>query len=147
MECQGSGGLIMKRLAKYVAENGVEHSSSLVGNNSIPVLGKKLGVKIGPCLSEYITRYGYLIFSSVELYGVTGRQGLESDMVKQTEYLNKYFSKTCGYIALENQGDGDYYLVNSRDQVFEYDSETDKLTDLHLGLEDYILKRFKDVEN
>lgn len=81
----------MKRLAKYVAENGVEHSSSLVGNNSIPVLGKKLGVKIGPCLSEYITRYGYLIFSSVELYGVTGRQVLESDMVKQTEYLNKYF--------------------------------------------------------
>ena len=67
-------------------------------------------------------------------------------MIKQTEYLHKYFAKTNGLIALENQVEGDYYLVNSNDQVFEFDSELYELTDTGIGLEDYILQRFKVVE-
>ena len=136
----------MEKLAKYIDENGVEYSSSLIKEKDIPDIEMKLGIKMGPCLIEYLTRYGYLIFSSVELYGITGRQGLESDMVKQTEYLHKYFAKTAGLIALENQGEGDYYLANSNDRVFEYDSELDKLTDKKKGFEDYILERFKGAE-
>ena len=136
----------MEKLAKYVDENGVEYSSSLIKEMDIPDIEKKLGIKMGSCLIEYLTKYGYLIFSSVELYGITWCQGLESDMIKQTEYLHKYFAKTNGLIALENQGEGDYYLVNSNDQVFEFDSELDELTDAGIGLEDYILQRFKVVE-
>ena len=146
MERQGDGGLIMEKLVKYIDENEVEYSTSLIKEKDIPDIEKRIGIKIGPCLKEYLIKYGYLIFSSIELYGITGHQGLDSDMIKQTEYLHKYYPKTIDLIAWENQGEGDYYLVNKKDHVFEYDSELDEMKDVGIGLEDYILQRFKDVE-
>ena len=87
MERQGDGGLIMEKLVKYIDENEVEYSTSLIKEKDIPDIEKRIGIKIGPCLKEYLIKYGYLIFSSIELYGITGHQGLDSDMIKQTEYL------------------------------------------------------------
>lgn len=136
----------MEKLAEYIEGFGVEKSDSLIDKSKINEIESVCGVTIGNDLADYILNYGYLIYSSVELYGITARQGAESDMVTQTLYLHKYFAKTRGYVALENQGEGDYYLVDSEDRVFEYDSELDELTDTKLSLEDYILSRFHEVE-
>ena len=105
MERQGDGGLIMEKLVKYIDENEVEYSTSLIKEKDIPDIEKRIGIKIGPCLKEYLIKYGYFIFSSIELYGITGHQGLDSDMIKQTEYLHKYYPKTIDLIALENQAE------------------------------------------
>lgn len=127
-------------------ENDVLQSNSLIKCEAINEVEKAVGIKLGQQLIKYITTYGYLIFESVELYGITARQGIEeSDMVKQTLYLHKYFPSTKGYIALENQGDGDYYIVDSTDTVYEFISEQDKLKNTSLKLFDYIIKRFEEV--
>lgn len=108
---------------------------------------KEVGLRFGEELTEYLLKYGYLGYEHIELYGMNSRQGLESDMVKQTLYLHKYFPVTHGYVALENQGEGDYYLVNSDDEVYEYISEQNKLFDTGMDLYQYILRRFQDANN
>ena len=66
-------------------------------------------------------------------------------MVKQTLYLHKYYPITRGFIALENQGEGDYYIVDENDNVYEYDSELEELTNKNIKVFDYILDRFVQV--
>lgn len=60
-------------------------------------------------------------------------------------YLHKYYPVTNKLIAIENQGEGDYYLVDDDDNVFEYDSEIDELINLHMKLNDYIVSRFESI--
>lgn len=135
-------------IKQFIQENDVLKSNSLIDVNTINDVENVTGIKIGKQLIEYITTYGYLIFGDVELYGITARQGIEeSDMVKQTLYLHKYFPSTKGYIALENQGDGDYYIVDSTDTVYEFISEQDKLNNTGLKLFDYIIKRFEEAKD
>ncbi len=136
----------MKKLAAYIKEHEVEYCEDRVNDEFVPKIEEVLGVKLGSFLVEYILQYGYLIYGSMELYGITKRQGLESDLIKQTEYLHKYFDKTGSFIAIENVGDGDYYLVDSSDNVFEYDSELDELIDTKKKFEDYIIGRFSEME-
>lgn len=136
----------MKKLAAYINEHEVEYCEDRVDAEFVPKIEKSLSVKLGPFTTEYILQYGYLIYGSVELYGITRRQGLESDMVKQTIYIHKYFDKTKHLIALENIGEGDYYLVDSADNVFEYDSELDELIDTKKKLENYLITRFSEME-
>lgn len=139
-----TGGLIVD-IKQFLQENDVLQSNSLIEASRVNDVEKAIGIKVGQQLIEYITTYGYLIFEDVELYGITACQGLESDLIKQTLYLHKYFPITKGYIALENQGDGDYYIVDSTDTVYEFFSEQDKLTNTGLKLFDYIVKRFEDA--
>ena len=136
----------MKKLAAYIKEHEVEYCEDRVNDEFVPKIEEVLGVKLGSFLVEYILQYGYLIYGSMELYGITKRQGLESDLIKQTEYLHKYFDKTGSFIAIENVGDGDYYLVDSSDNVFEYDSELDELIDTKKKFVDYIIVRFSEME-
>lgn len=93
-------------------------------------------------LKNYLLEYGYLGFESVEFYGVNSKQGLSSDLVKQTIYLHKYFVDTSDYIAIENYGEGDYALVDSQDRVYIFQTEDNKLTMLDKTLFEYILFRF-----
>ena len=136
----------MKKLTAYINEHEVEYCEDRVEAGFVQKIEESLNIKLGSSLTEYILQYGYLIYGSVELYGITKRQGLDSDMVKQTNYLHKYFDKTRNFIALENAGDGDYYLVDSADNVFEYDSELNELIDVKMNLEDYLISRFSEME-
>ena len=129
-------------LKKFIENNDVDFTKNLVGIDSIPAIEKEVGVSFGGELVKYIVKYGYLAFEDIEFYGINSTQNLDSDMVKQTIYLHKYFPKTAGYVALENQGDGDYYIVNSSDEVFEYNSSLGTLDTTGKKLFEYILDRF-----
>ena len=104
-----------------------------------------MGVQIGKELADYILQYGYLAFEYSELYGINSRQFLESDMVKQTIYLHSYYPETREYIAIENQGEGDYYLVDKNDYIYEFDVEMSTLTPTLIKLYEYILNRFESI--
>ena len=130
-------------IEKFISENAVDQSKSLIDVGMLERAQEKVGVRFGEGLVEYLLKYGYLGFEYVELYGINSRQGLDSDMVKQTLYLHKYFPKTIPFIAIENQGDGTYYLVDSEDKVYEYDSGLKQLKNTKLTLFEYILQRFK----
>lgn len=132
------------KLNKFIEENAL-FSNSLISINEVKKVESIIGMKVGQQLKEYMVNYGYLIYEGIELYGITARQEVEdSDIVKQTLYLHKYFPSTKGYIAIENQGDGDYYLVDSRDTVYEFISEEGKLKSTGLKLFNYITQRFDD---
>ena len=132
-------------IKQFISENNVDQSNAPIDVTLLEQAEKEVGVRFGEELTEYLLKYGYLSFEYIELYGMNSRQGLESDMVKQTLYLHKYFPATQTYVALENQGDGDYYLVNSNDEVYEYDSEQNKLINTGTTLYEYILQRFENA--
>jgi hypothetical protein len=65
----------------------------------------------------------------------------------QTLYLHRYFPKTTNFIAIVNQGEGDYFLVNEDDRVFEFDCCLKELSSTNSSLFEYISKRFEKVMN
>ena len=132
-------------LQTFIAEYDVEYSTNLIKQEDLIKVTDKMGVQIGKELADYILKYGYLAFEYSELYGINSRQFLESDMVKQTIYLNSYYPETREYIAIENQGEGDYYLVDKNDYIYEFDVEMNTLTPTLTKLYEYILNRFESI--
>lgn len=129
---------------QFALENGLERSSCPADEALIKQAETVLDITFGNELREYLCNCGYLAFSFVELFGINSQQGIKSDMVEQTLYLHKYFPATKDFIALEDQGDGDYYIINSNDEVFEFDSSLNEITAKHLSLSQYIFQRFQD---
>ncbi len=134
-------------LKEFIDSKDVEFTNNLVDKEAVKRIEKEVGVSFGKELTEYILKYGYLAYKYVEMYGVNSIQLEESDLVKQTKYLHTYFSKLSSYIALENLGDGCYAVVSTTDEVFEYSSENDVAIDTGLKMYDYILKRFREVDD
>lgn len=129
-------------LNEFVCKHDVDFAAHLISRNDVSLAEETLGIKFGPQLEEYLLDYGYLGFESTEFYGMNSRQGLESDLIVQTKYLHKYYSSTMQYIALENNGEGDYILLDTDDNVYQFVSEEGSLKPLCTKLVDYILKRF-----
>lgn len=129
----------------FVSQHNVDRSDSPVDVPSLEQAEKTIGVTFGEELTEYLLKYGYLGYEYVELYGMNARQGLESDLVTQSLYVHKYFPVTSKLIAVENQGEGDYYLIDSEDNVYEYDTSLKQLRKTGLKFFEYILQRFESV--
>jgi len=125
----------------FLAENNIEYSKGPIDLNMLKQAEKLLGVNFGEQLSEYLLKYGYFAKDFIELFGMTANQGLSSDLVKETLYLHQYFPETRDYVAVENQGEGDYYIVASDDQVYEFDSNLKSLVNTHFSFWDYIMRR------
>lgn len=134
-------------LNEFVEKNEVYFGKNLVVSDDLTGLEKHVSVLFGTELTQYILRYGYLAYKHVELYGINSKQMEDSDMIKQTVYLHKYFPKTRDYVALENTGDGNYIVVASNDDVFEFSLEEDKVQKVGMKLFDYILNRFQSINN
>lgn len=132
-------------IKKFVSENNLEKCKNLINAKELDTIEKEIGIKFGAELKKYILEYGYLAYKHIELYGINSKQGNKSDMIKQTLYLHKYFPKTANYIAIENQGEGDYYIVDSNDNVYRYISEQDKIIDTQFKLFKYIESRFLEI--
>ena len=132
-------------IKEFVEKNNLEKCKNLIKVEQLNNIEKEIKIKFGNELKKYILEYGYLAYEYIELYGINSKQGIESDMVKQTLYLHKYFPKTINYIAIENRGDGNYYIVDSNDNIYKYISEQDKIVDMQLKLFKYIMNRFNEI--
>ena len=134
------------KLKEFIDNNEVIFTKNVVASESIKTIEKELDVLFGDELTQYILEYGFLGYKHIELYGINSKQMSESDMVKQTKYLHKYFPKTSKYIALENKGDGEYILVSPNDDICEYFSEEDLIHKTGDRLFDYIVNRFQEAD-
>lgn len=123
----------------------VEKLEELVTEEFLEKVEETLNLKFGNKLKNYILDFGYLAFEYVEFYGINPVQGFDSDLITQTQYLHKSFPQTYNLIAFENQGDGDYFLVDENDKMFEFDSVLKELKCINQNLEEYILDRFNTV--
>ena len=133
-------------LKNFIENKEVDYTKNLIDVEELRKIEKIIGVEFGGQLTKYVLKYGYLAYKHIEFYGVNSKHVLDSDMVTQTVYLHKYFSKTSEYIALENSGDGVYVIVSSEDKIYEYSSDDDSVKEIGLKLFDYILQRFQEIE-
>lgn len=134
------------KLKEFIQSHDVDQSKDLIDEALLKSAEQMTGTSFGSELREYLLQYGYLGYGFAELYGMNARQGLNSDMVKETLYLHEYYPVTKEFVAIEDQGEGDYYLVNSKDEVCEYDVNLGKLVPIGCTLFDYIARRFEQVD-
>lgn len=132
-------------LKAFLESADVDYSSKPASTDTIGEAERALGLTFGPQLREYLSQYGYLGCGSVEFYGMNERQKLRSDLVTQTKYLHEYFPDTWGCAALENLGEGAYALVDRKDSVRVYYTESGKFARGAETLNDYILRRFREA--
>lgn len=132
-------------IKEFVANNDIDQSNGTINVSMIEQAEKAVGVHFGEELTEYLLKYGYLGFEYVEFFGMNPRQGLKSDLIEQTLYMHKYFPATSDLIAIENQGEGDYYLIDSEDIVYEYDTSLKQLRKTDIKLFEHIMERFESV--
>lgn len=129
-------------LIDFIKNNHVDYSFNRITIDMIPDYEIKVNVFFGEQLKKYIVEYGYLGYKHIELFGINNYQGINSDMVNKTLHLHDKFDKTRDLIAIEDQGEGDYYLVDSNDIVFRFILANNELVPQKIDLFEYILKRF-----
>lgn len=132
-------------LKDFINNNDVDYSYNRVNESFLPEMERIVGVKIGEQLKDYILKYGYLGYEHIELFGVNNFQLADSDMIRRTLFLHEHFDVTEGFIAIEDQGDGDYYLVDCNDMIYRFIAASKELTSTDLDVNKYILKRFLSV--
>lgn len=134
-------------IQNFIDNYSVEYTTNRISSEDIKIYENEMNVKMGNELKKYLLLYGYLALNHIEFYGINCQQMLQSDMVKQTKYLHKYFSITCKFIAIENMSDGKYALVSSDDFIYEYSTENDELKNTGLKLFEYIVDRLREAIN
>lgn len=133
-------------LKEFIDTHDVDYSFNRVDRSFLPEMENLVGVRLGEQLKNYIICYGYLGYEYVELFGINNSQGIKSDMIQRTLFVHKQFDVTAGLIAIEDQGDGDYYLVDENDRVYRLMPDK-SLKNTDLDFEEYILDRFLKVES
>ena len=131
-------------LSDFVNNNDVLKTNNIVDTTFLNEVQRQIGITMGFQLKEYILKYGFLIYESIEFYGVNSKQKMKSDLITQTLHLHQYFPLTKQFYAIGDKGDGKYCLVDSSDSVFEFDSENNILTKMNKSLYDYILRCFEE---
>ena len=121
-------------------------SDNTLDRTGIREYEERLGIKFGDQLKDYLTN-GFIVYGPMYLFGINPKVKFYSNLIEETEYIHKYFPETNGLVAIEDQGEADYYLVDSNDNVFEYITETEELINMKISLEDYIEARIKSVES
>ena len=106
----------------FIDKYDIEYTHNVISADAIEFYEKKINVIFGKELKEYILKYGYMAYKSIELYGINCKQGEKSDMISQTVYIHKYFPESLPYISLANLGDGEYLMISDRDDVYIFDS-------------------------
>lgn len=132
-------------LDAFIQSHDVDYTKTPANDSIVKNAESKLGVKFGPQLYKYLTQYGYLGYEHVEFHGITKQQGLNSDMVRDTLKVHKLSPDTKNMVVIENQGEGDYFLVDSKDKVYEFDINMGKVVPTKYSLFRYIEDRFNNV--
>lgn len=129
-------------LKDKIKDMDIDFSANRMNNQQLGEYEKHMDVVFGEQLSDYITEFGYLGYEFIEFYGINATQGLNSDMVTTTKWLHSAFPQTKGLTAIEDQGDGDYYLADENDNIFRFLPSNGELTKTQLKFNDYVLARF-----
>ncbi len=131
-------------LGNFIKNNDCDYSRNIISSEVLKMAEDTIGIKFGNQLSEYLLKYGYLGYKSVELYGMNSNQGLNSDLFEQTMYLHNSFEITKPYIAIDKIQDNIYTLIDSDDNIYICDLEKNVIKNVNIKLFDYIYKRFEE---
>ncbi|MBQ8058111.1 MAG: SMI1/KNR4 family protein [Ruminococcus sp.] len=133
-------------LKSIIGNRAIDVSPSPIGEDEFGMVELYLEAKLGDELKEYLVEYGYIGYNFVEMFGVNSKMGARSSMIKKTMYLHENYKQTQGLIAVEDQGDGDYYLVDENDKVYRFLQSREELTDIGCDLYTYISDRLAQAD-
>lgn len=134
-------------LQKITGNFNIDYTKNLISIEELENFEKIINCKFGEQLKEYLLKYGYMGYKSVEFYGINSKQLEKSDMIKQSLYLHEYFPKTKGLIAFETKNGHDFALVDSKDKMHYYNNITDEMIDVNTKLYDFIFNQFKFIDS
>ena len=137
----------MENNKTYFEEIGAEFTLNTIDETTLSEIEREENLEFGTELKQYIFKYGYLAYKHIELFGINSKQVKDSDMIKQTIYLHKFYPKTASYIALANLGEGRYALVDNNDMVYDYDSELDEMVGTETKVFGFIKDLFASINN
>lgn len=125
---------------------GAEVSPNPPTKQTIQSAEDAVGFRFGPMLKLYLTRFGYLGYGAVELYGINEVQKCQSDMVKTTLNIREYHKGCEGYVVIDNLGDGQYVLCDQQDMVYELPEDANVTpVPMRVNLVQYVVKRFSET--
>ena len=101
-----------------------------------------LSAKFGPQVKEFLLKYAYLRYKTVEICGINSLQQEKSRMVTQTLYVHQYFPQTMGLVVFSEYGEGNYCLADENDGVYLLDTELETLTKVNMCVFDFIVQMF-----
>ena len=137
----------MEKLKEFVKKNDCDFSKFLPSEDLVNEAEKVLNIKFGEQLRKYLLTYGYLGYKYIMFAGLVANMGLKSDLVGETLANHKYFKETEGLIYIEDQGDADYYMIDSDDFVYRICPGAHIFEKLNIKLFDYMLERFECAKN
>lgn len=138
----------MDKLIKFIIDNTkeVKYSKFLPDNNVINEASKVLNFDFGKQLNLYLKEYGYLSYKFIEFNGINQKQKNDSDLIVQTLNLRKTYPAIKDLVSFTDMGDGDYILIDSKDNVYEFiPSVSDEIKLLNMKLEDFIIQSFEKI--
>ena len=135
------------KLSVFIKNNECDYTRKVISSDVLKMTEEQIGIKFGNQLSEYLLKYGYLGYKSIELYGMNSNQGLNSNLFEQTMYLHNSFEITKPYIAIDKIKEKIYTLIDSNDNMYICDLEKNVIKNVDIKLFDYILKRFEGEMN
>ena len=130
------------KIDKNKPKDKVEYCYDRVDESFLTQMESIVGVKLGKQLKEYILKYCFMARGHIEMLGVTNAQKADSDMIQRTLRLHEQFDVTKGLVAIEDCGDGEFYLVDSNDDVYRFVAGNNELAAMDIKLDWYIIKRF-----
>lgn len=128
---------------KSIEDFEIDKALNLPSSKDIDKAEKEIGIKFGPQLKEYLSKYGMITYKYLEFYGVTTKG---SNMVRTTINHHNIDPATKDYIAFEFIGNGDLAVVDGDDNIYYYNHENSKITSENVKLFDYLLKRFEEAD-
>lgn len=137
----------IEKLSVFIKNNECDYTRKIISSDVLKMAEEQIGIKFGNQLSEYLLKYGYLGYKSIELYGMNSNQGLNSSLFEQTMYLHNSFEITKPYIAIDKIKEKIYTLIDSNDNMYICDLEKNVIKNVNIKLFDYILKRFEGEMN
>ena len=131
----------------FIKNNECDYTRNIINLEVLKLAEQTIGIKFGNQLSEYLLKYGYLGYKSVELYGMNANQGLNSNLFEQTMYLHNSFEVTKPYIVIDKIEDNIYTLIDSNDNIYICELINNKIRNINIKLNDYIIRRFESEKN
>lgn len=96
---------------------------------------KMIDIPFGSQLKDYLLKYSNLEYNDVHFFGID---------LKETTQLYRNFSLQKKYIVFCINEYNNYILIDSKDDMYEFDTEKKEVRSLHIKLFDYIIKKIKE---
>lgn len=104
--------------------SGCNHAKSRPDSFQRAKAAISLGLEsFGPELDDYLDRYGYLESGEIKLFGMTGHEFLESDLIRVTRECMRSAAWPKGHVVLRRVSDNRLAVAGPDDSIYFCDAD------------------------